>query len=259
MVDLQSHVLPGLDDGAADEATAVEMCRLALQAGTRELVATPTCDPKFGFDRDDVDAKANALQVKVGDGLQIHTGAVLKLSHETFSDVVADLSRYSINSRRYLLLRPTNSAVSRGVAKLFGVIREVGYRGILSLPETSVTMRGDLRRLRHWVKGGVLIAVGAGSLFGHNGPRAEECALALLDANLAHFVVSDARSTGQRGPSLDDAYKFAIYRWGPDRARQMFIDHPWAALWGERTETPRPDRLPRPFSLASALGWGGRR
>lgn len=259
MVDLQTHVLPGLDDGAADEATAIEICRTALRAGTRELVATPDCDPKFGFDRADVDAKAAALEQKVGGELKIHTGAVLQLSHDTFADVITDLSRYSINSRRYVLVKPTGSAVARGVAKLFGAIRDVGYRTILAQPETSGPIRDDLQRVRRWIKGGTLVAVGTNSLFGYNGARAEESALALLDAELAHFVVSDARSTGRRNPALDDAYNFAVYRWGEDRARKLFIDHPWSVLWGERIETPRPRKLEQSFSLARAVGWGVRR
>ena len=39
MVDLHKHILPGLDDGAADETTALEMCRMAARNGTREMVA----------------------------------------------------------------------------------------------------------------------------------------------------------------------------------------------------------------------------
>lgn len=259
MVDLQTHVLPGLDDGAVDDATAIEMCRAALRAGTRELVATPDCDPKFGFDRADIDAKAAALEQKVGSDLKIHTGAVVQLSHDTFADLISDLSRYSINSRRYVLVKPTSSAVARGVAKLFGAMRDCGYRAILAQPETSGPIRDDLQRVRRWVKGGTLVAVGASSLFGHNGLRAEESALALLDAELAHFVVSDARSAGRRSPALDDAYNFAVYRWGQERARKLFIDHPWSVLWGERIDMPRPRKLERSFSLARTLGWGVRR
>ena len=41
MIDLHSHVLPGLDDGAPDDATAVEMCRRAAAEGVSVMVATP--------------------------------------------------------------------------------------------------------------------------------------------------------------------------------------------------------------------------
>lgn len=256
MIDLQAHVLPGLDDGAADEAAAIEMCKAAMAAGTREMVATPSCDPKFGLDRAEIENKTRQLQEKIGDGLHLHTGAVLELTYESFAAVLPDLSRYSINRGRYILVRPSKSAVTRGAAKLLSVIRDVGYTPILSQPETSEVIRNDLRRLRHWIKRGSLIAVGAGSLFGRNGSQAEECALALLDMQMAHFIVSDARSAGKRSPALDDAYDFASYRWGPERARTLLIDNPWSALWGEPIVVPQP-RLPREgFSISKALVTG---
>jgi protein-tyrosine phosphatase len=108
--------------------------------------------------------------------------------------------------------------------------------------------------VRHWIKRGALVAVGSDSLFGRNGTRAEECATALLDAELAHFIVSDARSASRRSPSLDQAYSTVVYRWGEDRARRLLIDNPWAALWGQPIIVPRPKPLRKTFSIKSLLG-----
>ena len=116
MVDLQAHILPGLDDGAADEATAIEMCRAAARAGTRELVATPSCAAQNDFDRTEIAAKTAALQAQLNGVLHLHTGTVLELSHESLGEALSDLSRFSINSRRYVLLRPSSGALTRGVA-----------------------------------------------------------------------------------------------------------------------------------------------
>ncbi len=254
MIDLQAHVLPGLDDGAADDATAIEMCRVAARAGTRELVATPNCAAQHSFDRGEIEAKTAALQAQLDGALHLHTGTVLELSHESLGAALPDLSRFSINSRQYLLLRPSGGALTRGVAKLLTAIRDCGYTAIISLPETSTGVQNDLRRVRHWVKRGALIAVGANSLFGLNGTRADECATALLDAELVHFIVSDAHSASRRSPSLDQAFSMVIYRWGEERAQRLLIDNPWAALWGQRIAVPRPKPLHRTFSIKRALG-----
>ncbi len=140
------------------------------------------------------------------------------------------------------------------MAKLLTAIRDCGYTAIISLPETFAGVQNDLRRVRHWVKRGTLVAVGADSLLGRNGTRAEECASALLDAELVHFIVSDVRSAGRRTPTLDHAFSTVVYRWGPERAQRLLIDNPWAALWGQPIETPRPKRLERTFSIKEALG-----
>jgi protein-tyrosine phosphatase len=254
MVDLQAHVLPGLDDGAADEATAIEMCRAAAREGTRELVATPNCDGHSPFDRGEIEAKTAALQARLDGALHLHTGTVLELSHESLREAMADLSRFSINSRRYVLLRPSTGALTRGVAKLLTAIQDCGYTSIISLPETSKGVQNDLRRVRHWIKRGSLVAVGADSLLGRNGTRAEECVTALLDAELVHFIVSNARSAGRGTPSLDQAFHVVVYRWGEDRAQRLLIDNPWAALWGQPIKIPRPKRLDKTFSIRGLLG-----
>ena len=41
MIDLHSHVLPGIDDGAADLSEALELARAAAAGGVRVLAATP--------------------------------------------------------------------------------------------------------------------------------------------------------------------------------------------------------------------------
>ena len=254
MVDLQAHVLPGLDNGAEDEATAIKMCQAAARAGTRELVATPSCAAQFNFDRSEVEAKTVELEARLNGALHLHTGTVLELSHESLAAAMSDLSRFSINSRRYLLLRPSSGALTRGVAKLLTAIKECGYSGIISLPETLTLVQNDLRRVRHWIKRGSLVAIGADSLAGRNGARAEECATSLLDAELVHFIVSDARSVNRRTPSLDQAFRTVVYRWGQERAQRLLIDNPWAALWGQPVEVRRPKLQDKSFSVRRALG-----
>jgi protein-tyrosine phosphatase len=47
MVDIHSHILPGLDDGAGSFEGAVEMVQLAAANGTADLVATPHSDMRY--------------------------------------------------------------------------------------------------------------------------------------------------------------------------------------------------------------------
>ena len=41
MIDLHSHILPGLDDGAEVLEESIEMCRISFRDGIRTIVATP--------------------------------------------------------------------------------------------------------------------------------------------------------------------------------------------------------------------------
>ena len=41
MIDIHSHVIPRIDDGAKDEEMAVSMLKMAEKCGTKKLVVTP--------------------------------------------------------------------------------------------------------------------------------------------------------------------------------------------------------------------------
>ena len=43
MIDLHSHILPGLDDGVASLEEARELARLSAAEGVEAIAATPTC------------------------------------------------------------------------------------------------------------------------------------------------------------------------------------------------------------------------
>ena len=50
MVDIHTHILPGVDDGAADIYDSIEMASLAYEFGTKVIVATPHCNIPGEYD-----------------------------------------------------------------------------------------------------------------------------------------------------------------------------------------------------------------
>ena len=41
MIDLHSHILPGIDDGSKDINETIEMARLAVSEGIKTIICTP--------------------------------------------------------------------------------------------------------------------------------------------------------------------------------------------------------------------------
>ena len=118
MVDLHAHILPGMDDGAADEDAALEMCRMAVRNGTREIVAAPKTTMAYPFDPAEIDAKIRALQDQMGERLFIHRGADLRL---TWSNLPAAFDERSFAFRSGLqswTAAPTEIADDLTVVKL---------------------------------------------------------------------------------------------------------------------------------------------
>ncbi len=218
---------------------------MAAAAGTDELVATPTVDPQYDFDVEAVSRRIESLQAKLEGEIHLHRGTQMVLEWESFDKAFVDLTRYSINSRRYILVEPSRRSLVRGVGRLLDRMVQADFMPIIAQVEQSRAMRRDRLRVKNWVKRGACLSVSAASLFGTFGEQVENAAVGLLNEDLVHFIASDGRSLHQRAPVLDDAYAFVAYRWGERRAQKLFIDNPWAALWGHRIDRPPPRRSSR--------------
>jgi len=236
LVDLHTHILPGLDDGAPDETTALEMCRMAARNGTRELVATPKTTLAYPFEPGEIDERIRALQDQLGDKIFLHRGADLRLSWSNLAAAFEDPGRYTINGGRYLLMEIGEDVLTRGATKVIERFQALGVTPILAQPERDRVLMRDLSRLRRWTKRGCLAQISAGSLTGVFGEETQLAAIRLLNGRLAHIVASDAHNTRSRSTNLTPAYDYVTYRWGSHRAKRLFVDNPWSVLWSEPIE-----------------------
>ena len=77
MIDLHNHILPGLDDGAADVSVAIGMAKMAVEEGTTDLACTPHILPGLYHNRGD------SIKCAVAELRQVlqREGVLLNLSH----------------------------------------------------------------------------------------------------------------------------------------------------------------------------------
>ena len=74
MVDIHSHIVWGVDDGARTEEESLEMLHAAAESGTTEIVATPHANARFEYKRGVVEARIAELAVAAGGIPVIHCG-----------------------------------------------------------------------------------------------------------------------------------------------------------------------------------------
>jgi protein-tyrosine phosphatase len=240
LIDLHSHVLPAFDDGAPDESTAIAMCRMAAESGTTDLVLTPHCSNRYPFDPERVEEARQELQTAVGTLIHLHRGCDLHLSMQNIEAALSDPARFTINGHNYLLVEFSDELLFQGTSEVFERFRHAGIVPVITHPERNRHLRHNLRRLARWIQRGCLLQITAQSLGGQFGESAQEAALTMIDARLVHFVASDAHNLEGRPPVLMKAYEFVADRWGDQEADRLFIDNPWAALWGDPLKLPAP-------------------
>ena len=244
MVDIHSHILSGLDDGARTLEDSVAMLRLAADSGTTDIVATPHANTEFTFDPDLIGLKIAELQEAAGPLPRIHRGCDFHLTLENIQDALADPGKYAINHLSYLLVEFSDLLIPRTTQEIFDRLQRAGLTPIVTHPERNGLLHTRLDQLQSWVENGALVQVTAGSLLGGFGRTAKAIATQLMNRNLVHFIASDAHDTRHRTPVLRDAYEYVAKTWNPSLAKVLFTTAPQAVIEGEEIMLldPEPTR-----------------
>ena len=243
MIDIHSHILPGLDDGSESLEESVEMLRQAAAAGTADIVASPHANQDYAFDPLVVERKIGELQAAAGDAPRIHYGCDFHLTLENIDDALRSPGKYSIDHRGYLLVEFSDFLIPKTTGQIFARMMHVGLRPIVTHPERNQLLQRRLPELEAWVAQGAHLQVTAQSLLGRFGKTAKECAHELMGRGLVHFVASDAHDTKRRTTALDEPRRYVDERFGPEAGLRMFEENPRAVLAGvPLTAVPLPIR-----------------
>lgn len=230
-VDIHSHVLYGLDDGARTVEDSVAMLDLAAASGTVDIVATPHANSQYVFDPDLTAARIAELQARTR--VRIHPGCDLHLSAFNVEDALAHPARYTIGHGAYLLVEFPELGVFRAADEILRTLLDAGLVPIISHPERNEHLRKQLDDLSRWVEDGCLLQVTAAAFTGLFGAEVRRAAEGLFRRGLVHVVASDAHNVRQRTPVLRDAYGRMCERWGEDAVRPLFVDNPGAVVASE--------------------------
>ena len=210
MIDIHNHILPGVDDGAKTEEDSLAMAKAAVEQGIHTIIATP--HHKNGhFDNE----KASILkQVDILRQLLSKENVPLTLlpGQETriYGDMLEDLKKgelLTLNNTRYIHVELPFRNVPKYTGKLLFDMQVVGYTPIIVHPERNDELVQHPEKLYEFVTQGVLTQVTADAVIGRFGKQSQRFTHQLIDANLTHFIASDAHNTTTRGFRLAEAHQ----------------------------------------------------
>jgi protein-tyrosine phosphatase len=249
LVDIHSHVLWGVDDGAQTLEDSLAMVAIAAAAGTTDLVATPHASPRYKYDPELVRERLADIQAAAEGTLRLYAGCDFHLSYDNIQDALANPRKYTINGNRYLLVEFSELLIFRNTADIFSRLLDADMVPIVTHPERNPLLCQRIEELAAWCEAGAYLQVTGQSLLGRFGKRAAEFSHTLIEHGLVHFVASDGHDTVRRPPRLDDACTWLEQRYGREVAQALCEDNPRAALTGEPVS--RPAMKPSP----SARKW----
>lgn len=219
MIDIHSHILPNIDDGAKHMEDSVAMAKAAVADGIDTIIATPHHkNGRYDNTKEIILPLVDQLNKRLQDEaipLTVLSGQESRIYGEMIEDyekgIVLPLNR----TTQYVFVEFPSNAVPRYSKQLLFDMQVHGIKPIIVHPERNKAIMEDPDILYELVKNGTLTQVTAASVVGHFGKKIKKFTLDLMEANLTHFIASDAHNTTTRGFRMQEANQTVTEEFGP--------------------------------------------
>jgi len=262
VIDLHTHILPGVDDGVPTMEDAVAFAKVAVADGIKTIVATPHYRDGFYINpREEVLAGVAALTATLaaeGVGVEVLPGAEVHVCADLVERVKAGHAPTIADNGRTVLFELSMSQYPFDVANIVYKMRLAGLQVLFAHPERIRYFQDDVRRYEEVIRLGACGQLTSGSALGVFGSAVEEFSEELARKGLVHVIASDAHNTRGRSPVLSRAVE-RVGQWvGPDFAARMVDDIPRAFLEGRDPDLPPAPEEPRGRQRSLLSRWFSR-
>jgi protein-tyrosine phosphatase len=199
VIDLHCHILPALDDGAADLSDSVAMAREAAGDGIAVVCATPHIRDDHDVHVEELPARVAELQQELRrEGLEVQIVQGAEVAQPTAERLSAQpltagrLRELSLGGGGWILLEPAPGALDQSLLALVQRLQALGIRAVIAHPERHAGADFELR-LRELTAAGCLIQWTAEFIAEHAGAQGPVAGLAR--EGLVHLLGSDSHSS----------------------------------------------------------------
>ena len=238
MIDLHTHILPELDDGAGSMEESIQMVREAASNEVRTIVASP----HLLFGSYDNTPEVINLKVEELKGVILREKIEMEIlpGQEVYliPDLLPRLKEGKVttinNNGRYLLLELPMMDIPLYLDRVIFDLATNGIIPIIAHPERNLRVMEDPGLLSGLVKNqGILVQLNAGSLIGRYGKRVKETAGLFVKEGLAHILASDYHSSKDEYPlrrAVEQVAKLA----NNEIAQALVTTFPLSVIEGKR-------------------------
>lgn len=229
MIDLHSHILPGIDDGASSEVVSIEMARMAVADGITDMACTPhVLAGKYPNTSETILPAIEALQKTLdrhGIPLKLHSGADIHIAPD-LAERLAGGNIPTLNFSRYFLLEPPHEVLPPRLKQFAARTLEAGFIPIITHPERLLWAHRHFDVIQQLNDLGCPLQITADSILGGFGSGARKLAERIVKDGRMVLFATDAHSEKWRKPLMSQAYKTVSELVGGDEAEHMFHHRP---------------------------------
>ncbi|MEM5512665.1 CpsB/CapC family capsule biosynthesis tyrosine phosphatase [Pseudoalteromonas sp. AS84] len=232
MIDIHSHILPGIDDGAKDLNESLALLKMAQSDGITHIVATPHIHlgrynnsvPQLLNDLTQLKAACLAQNININ----IAVAAEARLDVELMPLILTNKLPFigKKNGFNYLLLELPHSHVPQGYDKFITWLAKQNIKVVIPHPERNRDIQSNLFYIEKLTQLGCEFQLTASSIEGLWGEKALYISEYMLKADLVSYIASDAHSVKRRPPILSKAKKRVTDMLGESKSHALFVTNP---------------------------------
>ena len=232
MIDMHSHILPGIDDGAKTPGDALVLLRAAIKDGVRIQVLTPHIhqgkyDNNLSVIRKEFEKFRNAIQ-RVGLPVELDFAAEVRLD-DSVKELVKNEEIPFLGSwkgRNVMLLEFPANNIPVGALNIVRWLFDHGIIAMIAHPERNLELQQKPEKIRPFLELGCMLQVTAGSLTGQFGRAAFETAVIYLRYNIVTLLATDCHNMKYRPPILRKGATIVSKLVGTDIANKLVNINP---------------------------------
>lgn len=211
IIDIHSHILPGLDDGARDLEESIEMLKIAEKSGVTDIICTPHLRKgQFEKNWDEIEKAYKSLDI-YKTIYQININLYLGREVMFFEDMANSSFTNNLNGSQYTLVEfESNTSFIKLRKELFNLMR-TGRRMVLAHVERYDCLIDEFENIEELIEAGILVQVNSSSIVNKENKEVYKYVHKLLKKQYVDFVASDSHDKTNRIPDFEQCTNY-LYR-----------------------------------------------
>jgi len=238
MIDIHMHIIPGIDDGAADYDDSLRMASMSYESGVHHIVTTSHCYPGYydNYAGESMDKKWEKLAERIQIEripVRLYKGMEIMASDRLKDDLI-NRKVWTINDTDYFLVEFEFDEKPSFCAKILSECKTAGFKPVIAHPERYFFVQNNPGIVYDWYREGYGIQINKGSLLKQFGHKERDTAESLLRHHVVSCVASDAHNYSSRNPSFGRLFSYLRDNFGKEYAYLLTRENPGRILSGRR-------------------------
>ena len=238
MIDIHSHILPGLDEGIVDLGDALKVLKEANEAGFDKVIATTHYSKRYHDNERNRLESLELIRNKIV-GMEVFLGNEIMINSQ-IDDLIKNKEASTINDSRYVLFElPLRDNEYPDLKNIILDLISKGYHLILAHPERYVLFQKNPEKVEDIVNMGVYLQANFLSIMGRYGKEAQKTVELLFKHNMISFLGTDVHKPLDTYFQIKDSSERIINIIGEKKFKDMTDINPQRVLDNDIVENPK--------------------